>query len=276
MSDWHSGNNGSMKKTASTNPYAAPDSSFAEPEPAPLGEALQEIPPGSDPLNVWLCVKRGFKLTKRNYLTLILTISVIFIIYLVSHHFLRNHGLLGTFAIQLIVLYFTLCIKKVCLNAVSGRVIRLHQVLSFGVPRYLKISLLIAPVFAVFDSLKYLPVPMILYWIILLLILGFYIPYGFFTYAIIDRNMGVLESLRYSAKITTFNRPNVFILWMASVAVIAVGIMAIYFGILFTYPVAILANAAAYRWLQYGDRALLDHPGTKIPMLSSTQVTSKS
>lgn len=54
-----------------SNPYAAPQSAWNEPAPA-TGSALQEIVPGSEPIDAVACVKRGFELTKRNFGSILL------------------------------------------------------------------------------------------------------------------------------------------------------------------------------------------------------------
>ena len=253
---------------ASANPYAAPNSSFIDSESSPSGDTLQEIPSGSDPLNVWICVKRGFQLTKRNYPTLVLVTLMYVVAYLTSYVFLHVRGLLHTFAFQVVMLIFIFGIKRICLNAVSGKFLHPGQIFTGGY-QFLKIAAVYLPIFFVGDLCWHLPIPRAVSWIFLLLILGLALPYGFFAYAILDRNLGVMESLRYSAKITPYNRPNIFVLWMASIGVIVLGLMVFCFGFLFAYPVAIIANAVAYRWLQYGHRAVLDQPGTEIPLLAN-------
>ena len=60
------------------NPYAAPDSSWTEVAQITAGEALEEIVPGSEPIDVGGCVKRGFDLTCRHF-GMILLIGIVYI-----------------------------------------------------------------------------------------------------------------------------------------------------------------------------------------------------
>src|SRR5687768_1474757 len=50
-----------------SNPYAAPGSAWQPQAIAPSGGALDEIPPGSEPIDIMACIKRGFELTKRHF-----------------------------------------------------------------------------------------------------------------------------------------------------------------------------------------------------------------
>jgi hypothetical protein len=52
----------------------------------------------------------------------------------------------------------------------------------------------------------------------------------------------------------------------------ATGCVAFFVGILFAYSVMWLSWAVAYRWKQYGGRAVLDDSPTGKPMLSSLPV----
>jgi hypothetical protein len=47
------------------------------------------------------------------------------------------------------------------------------------------------------------------------------------------------------------------------------GCLALCLGLFFAMPVMWLSWIVAYRWMQYGHRAALDHPGTQTPMLAN-------
>jgi uncharacterized membrane protein len=51
------------------------------------------------------------------------------------------------------------------------------------------------------------------------------------------------------------------------ILVMIAGALALVVGMIFAIPVVTLALPLAYRFLQFGPRALTDHPGTKVPML---------
>jgi uncharacterized membrane protein len=86
--------------------------------------------------------------------------------------------------------------------------------------------------------------------------------------AIVDRDMGVMESLSYSSSITTNNRLNLFLLYLLAMAIVIAGMLACGVGLIFAGPVVWLSYMVAYRWMQYGSRAALDHPGTTTPLLA--------
>jgi uncharacterized membrane protein len=106
--------------------------------------------------------------------------------------------------------------------------------------------------------------------ILLLVVPGIYLALRFMHYqtAIVDRNMGVIDSLSYSSSITTNNRLNLFLLGLLSFAIAIAGMLALVVGLIFAIPVIWLAALVAYRWMQYGSRAVEDHPGTTTPLLS--------
>ena len=62
---------------APANPYAAPQSDLNDVARITAGEALAEIVPGSEPIDVMACVKRGFDLTCRHF-GMILLVGVVY------------------------------------------------------------------------------------------------------------------------------------------------------------------------------------------------------
>ena len=106
---------------------------------------------------------------------------------------------------------------------------------------------------------------------ILLIVPGIYLMlrYGQFMYAIVDKDMGVMESLSYSSSITTNNRMNLFVLALLSLVIIIAGALALLVGLIFAYPLVWMSWVVAYRWMQYGHRAAMDQPGTQTPVLAA-------
>lgn len=153
--------------------------------------------------------------------------------------------------------FFTMGLTKASLNVVSGKDITVGTLFSQGdkLPRVLGASFL-----------YYL---MVSVGFILLIFPGIYLALRFMNYqnAIIDKNMGVMDSLRYSSDLTKNNRMNLFVLALLSFLVCLAGALALLIGLAFALPVVTLAFALAYRVLQYGHRAMLDEPGTKRPQL---------
>jgi hypothetical protein len=268
------------------NPYAAPQSAWNEPLPA-AGVALQEIVPGSEPIDVGACVKRGFELTKRNFGTILLVGLTYFGVSIAAgmvfggidsalgfgttHSQWQSEGG-NTFAkyqqtggpVSMILgnvlsILLSLGMVRIGLNLVSGKQVSVSQL--FGESRKLLPAIGASIIFGV----------MIVIGFILLIIPGIYVilRYGQFMNAIVDRNLGVMDSLSYSSSITTNNRLNLFLLVLLSIAIVIAGFLALVVGLVFAYPLIWLSWMVAFRWMQYGSRAAMDHPGTTTPLLGS-------
>ena len=123
----------------------------------------------------------------------------------------------------------------------------------------------------------------ILYWLmvtlgmILFIFPGIYLAlrFGMAQAAIVDRNMGVIEAFKYSSRITKNNLTHLFLIILLTIGVMLAGCIALIVGILFAYPLILLMWIAAYRWLQYGGRAILDDPMTGLPLLTGQTENSK-
>lgn len=258
------------------NPYAAPQSAWNEPVAA-AGGGLEEIMPGSDPIDVGACVKRGFEITKRHFGTIFLVGLTYFVVTIVASMvigMIAGVGAAGTsgneqnanLAIviitqvlsQVLSLFLSLGLVRIGLNLVSGKEASVGQL--FGEGRKLLPAIGASILFAA----------MVFIGMLLLIIPGIYLMlrYGQFMNAMVDRNLGVLESFSYSSSITTNNRLNLFLLAILSLGIIIAGVLALVVGLIFAYPVVWLSWMVAFRWMQYGNRVVEDHPGTQTPVLS--------
>lgn len=87
--------------------------------------------------------------------------------------------------------------------------------------------------------------------LILLIVPGiiFSIKYHFYSYLIVDRNMGPLEALKKSGDITKGSKWQLFLLGLACGLVNLVGLLALGIGLLITVPLTMLAYAHVYRKL---------------------------
>ncbi len=272
--------------------FAAP----AQEEPPAAGDSakpaenspLAEIPPGSDPIDVLACFRRGIELTLRHFQMIIMlsltclgiTIATYSILdgldakmgwekitprfpdgfESISKDMRRDLGSPFNFIVtQVISVFIYLGSTRIYLNLVSGRPTSLMMLFKEG-PK------LIRTVGAVM-----LFASMVTLGLMLFILPGIYIAlrFGFFMIAIVDRNMGVLESLAYSSSITTRNRLHLFGLFGMSLslvfAIMLFGAIAALIGAAIVMPAIALAHVTAYRWLQYGNRAALDSPGTHEP-----------
>ena len=280
--------------TDPSNPYAAPTAGWNEVAQITAGEALEEIVPGSDPLDVMACAKRGFNLTVRHF-GMIVVIGIVYLgvtmgaglvlgvmdsalglkqsfvatppptgtpseaqIQAFLAGFQGQRSILHQLISQLLSLFLSIGLTRIGLNLVSGKAISVGML--FGGARYL---LPMIGGYIIFMAA-------FLVGLVLLIVPGIYIAmrYGQFFYALVDRDLGIIESFKYSSSITTNNRMNLFLLVLIYIGMGIAGILALCIGILFAMPVIWLTGVVAYRWLQYGHRAALDHHGTKSPMLA--------
>jgi hypothetical protein len=268
------------------NPYAAPQSIWSAAEPSQLG-ALEEIVPGSEPIDVGACVKRGFTLTTRHFGIILLvgltyvgvTIGASLVLGLLdaalgmgqaAHSQWQTQGGSGTLSYQqngsplnmilsqVLSTFLSLGGARIGLNLVSGRPVAVGML--FGEGRKLLRALGATILFGL----------VMIVGLILLVVPGLYIAlrYGQFLIAIVDRDLGIMEAFAYSSSLTTNNRLNLFLLLMLAIVIIFAGALACGIGLIFAAPVVWLASMVAYRWMQYGHRAALDQPGTTTPLLA--------
>ena len=268
------------------NPYAPPQSAWSE-APSTATAALQEIDPGSEPIDIGACVKRGFELTTRNFGIIVLvgltylgvTFGVGVILGLIDAAFGFGHaghaqwpsgagGSMATYqqngsplsviVSQVLSSFLSLGVIRIGLNLVSGREVAVGQL--FGEGRKL--------LRAIGATILYLL--MVAFGMMLLIVPGIYLAlrFGHYKMAIVDRDMGIMEAFNYSSSLTTNNRGNLFLLGMLSMLIIFAGLLACFIGLIFAAPVVWLSYVVAYRWMQYGHRAAMDRPGTQTPLLA--------
>lgn len=267
------------------NPYAAPQSAWTEPAPS-TGLALIEITPGSEPIDVGACVTRGFELTKRQFGTILLVGVVYFAVFMglsivvgilqgvfgaVSSPGMQSTGhsaptgigmaivLVSQVITQVFSMFLGLGLTRIGLNLVSGKEVSVGMLFGEGGKLLRALGATILFGLIMFVGLLLLIVP------------GVYVAlrYGQYMVAIVDRDMGIMESLSYSSSITTNNRLNLLLLYLLAIAIVIAGMLACGVGLIFAGPVVWLMYLVAYRWMQYGSRATLDHPGTTTPLLAA-------
>jgi hypothetical protein len=252
------------------NPYQAPASSWVEAQPA----AGEEIIPGSDPIDPMACLKRAWELTKRHF-GLLIGAGLIYAVLsggfdVATSSLLEVNsepdseaaagiarmtadpgstglGLLQWAVSSLVDLFLGLGLARIGLNLVSGKAADISML--FGEGRKL------VPMAAA--SIMYYA--MVVVGLILLIVPGIYLALRFsqFGVAIVDKDMGAIESLKYSARLTEGNKMNLFGLYVLCFLVVLAGILALLVGLLAALPVVYLAPYVAYRWLQGGRNAAL-------------------
>ena len=262
----------------SDNPYAAPQAPVGLPT-APVLEPGGEIVPGSDPIVPTECVKRGFDLTKRHFPTILLVGVVYFAILfglsalseavgvmvggegnvrfeegvVIQSQTPSSPGGLAAYLVvqivfQVVSIFLGLGLTRVGLNFVSGAPVTVGQLFGEGN------KLLRAIGGSILFSL------MVMVGLLLLIVPGIYLAlrYGHYMTALVDKNMPLMEAFRYSSSLTTNNRMNLFVLAILGILITLAGLLACGVGLIFAGPVAWLSWIAAYRWMQFGRRAIQD------------------
>lgn len=87
--------------------------------------------------------------------------------------------------------------------------------------------------------------------LILLIVPGIYfaLKYQFFSYLIVDKNLGVFDALKKSGEITKGVKWKLFGFWFALVGLNILGLLVLLVGLLVTIPTSILAYIYVYRTL---------------------------
>lgn len=264
------------------NPYAAPQSNWSEFVPS-LAPALAEIEPGSDEIDPIQCITRGFEIVKRQFVTILLVglvyfgcvmgVSILASVIDMMFTLATSSGdqnstypsavrIIFMFASQVLMQVFSLFLQlgvvRIGLNLVSGKEVQVGML--FGQGSKLLRALGASILFGI----------AVLIGIVLLIVPGIYVAlrYGHYITAIVDRDLGIMEAFEYSSSISTNNRMNLFLLALLCIGMIIIGFLLCFVGLFFAAPVVWLTGLVAYRWMQYGRAATLDHPGTQNPMLN--------
>lgn len=271
-----------QQSTDPTNPYAAPQTTWQAPEAMVAAGSASEIEPGSDPLDASACISRAWELVKLHFGTIILTglvyLGVTMIVEIpfgiveavfstkgdlrnieslqsVSMQTRTPIGLTVTHQLvsQVLSLFLSLGATRIGLNLVSGKTATVGMIFGEGSKLLRAIGATILFGLMVFIGL------------ILLIVPGIYLAlrYGQYLHAIVDRDLGIMESFDYSSRLTTGNRGNLLLLGLLMFVVSIAGLLACGVGLIVAFPITWLASFIAYRWMQYGRNAALG--GQPIP-----------
>lgn len=259
---------------------------------------FSEIEPGSEPLIATACLKRAFDLTMKN-LGPILIITIIYVVISIvvstglqlfdnamgwepsGKVYSRDFGSSSNVSYNfhaggddqlsfpssiisnIISVFFMLGATRIGLRIVSGHAFDVGMLFSGGKWLIKGFVAYILYGLAIVLGLICLIVP----GIILMLRLGAYMN------AMVEKDMGIIDSLKYSWNLTRGNGLNLFVIFLFSILVIIAGCIALIVGLLFAFPMMMLMWTVAYRWMQYGGRAVLDDPMTGEPLLAALPET---
>ncbi|MEK7510623.1 MAG: DUF975 family protein [Patescibacteria group bacterium] len=73
--------------------------------------------------------------------------------------------------------------------------------------------------------------------------------FGFALYLVVDKDLGPIDALKESARITKGHRLQIFFLLLAVIGINLLGLLALVIGLLVTIPTTVLAMVHAYRTL---------------------------
>jgi hypothetical protein len=253
--------------SSAVDPYRPPSASWNDLAVSP--PTGDEIVPGSEPLEIGPCISRSWELVKRHF-GLLIAVWVIYFVVSVGFSILaelpvvatqggadsvevaypsdavRAYNFITRIAEQILDVFLGLGLVRIGLNIVSNKPADISML--FGEGRKL-ISMILASIlygFMVFGGLLLLVVP------------GIYLAlrFGQYQYAIVDKDLGAIEALKYSSKITQGNLLNLFGLIIVCILVVLAGVLALVVGLIVAIPITHLATLVAYRWLQYGRASL--------------------
>jgi hypothetical protein len=250
--------------SGAVDPYRPPSVSWNELGASPEAPG-DEIVPGSQPLEIGPCISRAWELMKRHFGTLI-AVGVICFGIGIGFSILINvpvavmqagaskaelahpsagvqaYRVLATIAQQILELFLGLGLARIGLNIVSDKPVDIGML--FGEGRKLGSAILASILYAL----------MVIVGLVLLVVPGIYLAlrFGQYKYAIVDKDLGAIDALKYSAKITQGNLLNLFGLGVVCFLIVIAGLLALVVGLIVAIPVTFLAGVVAYRWLQYG------------------------
>jgi uncharacterized membrane protein len=92
---------------------------------------------------------------------------------------------------------------------------------------------------------------MVIAGLILLIVPGIYLALKFhlFSYLIVDKNLGAIDALKESAKITKGSMWNLLIFWIVTMIVVIIGAILFLVGLLVAVPVVLVAGGYVYNKL---------------------------
>lgn len=284
------------RSVTSQDPYQAPTASPYLSNPTEVDDP-PEIEPGSLPLQIADCISRGFDLTKR-YFGIVLAVWAIYFGISLALGFVfstinalvggmssagsGSYGsappqTIGAIGIQLVMqlisqlisIYFTMGLARFGLNLISGKPAGIELIFGQGskLVRGCFASLLVGLIVAFFPVVLGLVgmalqqgAPAVVAGVALGFIPSIYLGlrYGQFLNAMVDRDLGIMESLQYSATITQNNKWALLGLSVLLILIQIAGALALCVGLIFTTPLVWLINLVAYRWLRHGHAVLQD------------------
>lgn len=241
---------------SATNPYAPPQVSNAN------QNASEIQPQGNYPLDFGQCIRTAWECTNSNLGKLFL-FGLIYMVIIIAWELLNaaigtlfgipfmDEGVtqeqlivsaIGDIIGEIISIFLGLGGTIFGLNLLKGKEANVGQIFTGG--RFLLRQIGASIIYAIIVILG----------IILLVIPGIYlaIRLGQFQNALVEKDLGPIEALKASWQITEGNVINYLALFIISIGIVLLGMLALLVGLIWAYPTAILANISAYLYMSRG------------------------
>ena len=188
----------------------------------------------------------GLSKTTKNFAFIIkifaLTLLVdLFLVILrgISHYYFPDYTSIIVGISILVLIFFSLGYIKISLKITDGEVVRISDFIT-DLNKYINFfTTLIVFSLIVFFAFLALFIPGIVFGIIC----------AFTLYIVVDMNIGVVEAMKLSAKLTKGLRMEIFLFKIALVLINLAGLCLFFVGLIFTIPMTMIATAYVYRKL---------------------------
>ena len=269
MGDWVPAKTISGLTSPDTNPYAAPTSN--NPIQATRSETGLEIPNPPIPLGIIYSLRQGFKYTLSDFGRIFLfglvfvgiSMAMAFVIQTISPPTITYQKIGETVIPQTtnspLGIVLSLISNLVSLWLSLGAVRWGHKFLNGEKP---EISELFGQGEKFFPALGATILFLIMACVgfILLIVPGIIVVlrFSFFQHAIVEKNLGAIDSLKYSWELTKTNTLNLLGLSILSSLVALAGLLCLVVGLVVAIPTIFLANLIAFRYLHRGKNAVVE------------------
>jgi uncharacterized membrane protein len=190
-------------------------------------------------------IKQAWEIVKKN-VQIVALLMVAFVVYQVVQGWVTGFfgdspiAALVSLAFTVLTLFLEIGFLKIVLKLVDGHKAEIQELWAY--PQYLLRMIGATLVYAIIVTLG----------LILLIVPGIYlaIRLQFYSYYIVDKNTGAIDSLRMSWKLTEGNMINIFLFMLILLGLNILGALALLVGLLVTVPVSFIAVTLLYRKLQ--------------------------
>lgn len=263
------------------NPYATPSSDIVD---HTIETSVNELPIEPIPLDIGFCIKQGWKHTMRNFglifltsIVYLITLSIVsgvltgigsaidgpqtlpqinyenmeasdaFLTALEAENQIGPAGGLLEIVGNIFQLFLAMGLTAFALTHIRGGEASVGQLFSQSWKKLLKVTgASVLYYLAVFVGAIFLIIP------------GIYIAirYMYYQTAIVDKDLGVMESFTYSSELTRENKWRIVGLGLMNFCVIVAGMLALLIGLIWALPVVVLAQTISYCYLHGGERSI--------------------